>query len=73
MVQEVSGSGARFVEPDGNSGHRLNAKGDDLLILKQGPDQEGEAQSLAKCHAKRPEWGLLPQLRGRAICFDRPG
>ena len=55
MVQEISGSGVRFADTDVQSGYRLHAKGDDLLILKQDPDQAAEAQLLAECHAKRPD------------------
>lgn len=54
MVQEVSGSGLRFVDTDVQSGYRLHAKGNDLLILKQDPDQATDEQLLAECHAKRP-------------------
>ena len=55
MVQEISGSGVRFVDTDVQSGYRLHAKGDDLLILKQDPAQVTEEQLLAECRAKRPD------------------
>ncbi len=49
MVQEVSGSGLRYVDIDGETGYRLHTKGDLLLFLKQAPEEAAEEELLAEC------------------------
>ncbi|NEY89242.1 MliC family protein [Tabrizicola oligotrophica] len=53
MVQEVSGSGVRFVDTDAQSGYRLHSKGDQVLLLKQEPGGATEEQLLAECRARK--------------------
>ncbi len=54
MVQDVSGSGARYVDIDAQRGYRIHTKGDTLLLLKQEPGQSAdEEQLLAECTAQK--------------------
>lgn len=53
MVQDVSGSGALYVEIDAQSGYRIHSKGDLLLLLKQAPDDAAEEELLAECTAQK--------------------
>lgn len=53
FVQDVSGSGVRYVDIDAQSGYRLLAKGDMLLLMKQEAEDAAEEQLLAECSADR--------------------
>lgn len=52
LVQDVSGSGTRYVDVNQKTGYRLHGKGDDLLLLRQVSGQGGEEQLLASCSAQ---------------------
>lgn len=49
LVQEVSGSGALFVDVDPQSGYQVHTKGAELLFLKKAPDAGAEEEILARC------------------------
>jgi len=49
MVQDVSASGARFVDIDAESGYSIHSKGDGLLLMKHDAGTPGEDQLLAEC------------------------
>jgi membrane-bound inhibitor of C-type lysozyme len=53
MVQDVSGSGVRYVDIDTQSGYRIHTKGDLLLLLKLEADHTAEEQLLAECTAQK--------------------
>ena len=53
MVQDVSGSGARYVDIDEQSGYRIHTKGEGLLLLKLAADDAAEEELLAECTAQQ--------------------
>lgn len=53
MVQDVSGSGVRFVDIDEQGGYRIHTKGEMLLLLKLEPDHTAEEELLAECTAQQ--------------------
>ena len=53
MVQDISGSGVRYVDIDEQSGYRIHTKGDALLLLKQEADDTAEEELLAECTAQK--------------------
>lgn len=53
MVQDVSGSGARYVDIDEQSGYRIHTKGDLLLLMKLEADHTAEEQLLAECTVQK--------------------
>ena len=53
MVQDISGSGARYVDIDEQSGYRIHTKGEMLLLLKLEADDSAEEELLAECTAQQ--------------------
>jgi len=53
MVQDISGSGVRYVDIDEQSGYRIHTKGDLLLLLKRAADHSAEEELLAECTAQK--------------------
>lgn len=51
MVQEKAASGQRFVDVNDETGYRLHAKGDLVLLSKLEPDHTAGEQPLAECRA----------------------
>lgn len=51
MVQDISGSGARYVDIAAPGGYGIHAKGEGLLLLKLAGEGAGEEQVLAECTA----------------------
>lgn len=51
MVQDISGSGARYVDIDAEAGYRIHTNGDGLLLLKRADDGSATEQVLAECTA----------------------
>ena len=49
MVQEVSGSGLRYVDIDKETAYRIHTKGNRLLLSKQAPEGATEEELLAEC------------------------
>ena len=52
MVQDISGSGVRYVDIDEQAGYRIHTKGDTLLLMKLEADHTAEEQLLAECTAR---------------------
>lgn len=53
MVQNVSGSGTRYIDIDEQSGYRIHGKGDMLMLMKLEADDAAEEQVLAECTAQQ--------------------
>jgi membrane-bound inhibitor of C-type lysozyme len=52
MVQDISGSGVRFVATDPQSGYRLHVKGDNLMLFRLLAEDPTNEQLLAECSAQ---------------------
>ena len=53
MVQDISGSGVRYVDIDEQAGYRIHTKGDLVLMMKLEADHTAEEQLLAECTAQQ--------------------
>lgn len=53
LVQEPSGSGVRYRDINAQSGYRLHAKGEMLLLLRQLDETGAEETILAECAARQ--------------------
>lgn len=49
MVQDVSGSGVRYVDIDAQAGYVIHAKGDQLMLMKLKADDTAKEELLAEC------------------------
>lgn len=49
MVQDVSGSGVRYVDIDEQSGYRIHAEGETLLLMKLDASDSAEEEVLSEC------------------------